>query len=142
LPLPKEIVDLFNNPVARKTLSTIDENNTVHAAPFASLNASSDGFMLTLTQLWADETPRRLKYMKEAGKEAVVQFVDVEKNIRIGYSIRCKVGDALTSGPIYDKISEITQQRFGMKPKAVWTFYPVSYKIHTPGPERGKIVEL
>ncbi|NWG09142.1 MAG: hypothetical protein HXX80_02320 [Nitrososphaerales archaeon] len=113
MPLPKEIVDLFNNPVARKTLSTVDENNTVHAAPFASLNASSDGSMLTLTQLWADETPRRLKYMKEAGKEAVVQFVDVDKNIRIGYSVRCKVGDALTSGPIYDKISEILNKGSG-----------------------------
>ncbi len=142
--LPEEIVSLFNNPAARKTLSTVDEHNTIHAAPFASLAAAPDGSMITLAQVTAEETPKRLKYMKKTDKAAVVvvQYVDLEKMIRKGYSVRCRVGDALTSGTIYDKVAAMVQKSTGTKPKAVWTLYPISYKVHTPGPERGKTVTL
>lgn len=63
--------------------------------------------MLIFSQSGAVETPKRLAYMKQTGKMAVavVQFVYIEKRTREGYSVCCKVGDALTSGPIYDKLS-------------------------------------
>jgi len=144
MPLPEEVIALFNDPAARKTLSTLDEENTIHAAPFGSLCASPDGSMLMFTQGSAEETPRRLRHMKGAGKIAVVvvQLIDREKNLIKGYSVRCKVGDALTSGPLYDRACEETMKRFGVKARALWTLHPVSYKIHSLGPDRGKTIIL
>jgi hypothetical protein len=144
MPLPIDVVRLFTNPAATKVIATINAEGTVHAAPFASLTPTPDGSMLVFSQGVAEETPKRLAYMKQVEKMpvVVVQLVDTEKNTREGYSICCKVGDALTSGPIYDKTSERVVKLTGSKPRAVWTLHPVRYKTHTPGPNRGKVVTL
>jgi len=144
MPLPIDVIRLFTNPAATKVIATIDAEGGIHAVPFGSLTATPDGSMLIFSQSGAEETSKRLTYMKQAGKMAVavVQLVDIEKRTREGYSICCKVGDALTSGPIYDSAAERMMKVGVPKPKAVWTLNPVRYKIHTPGPDREKIVTL
>lgn len=135
---------MFNDPLTRKTISTINENNELHAAPTGSLMCTPDGSNLFFSEGSAVETPKNLKYMKETGKIAVVVFQKVvpEEKIMWGYSVRCKVGDRLTSGQLYDKAAERSIKLFGTRPKSVWMLIPISYKVHTPGPDKQKIVIL
>lgn len=143
MPLPIEVVRVFTNPAATKVIATIDSEGNIHAAPFGGIFPTPDGSMLILSQSGAEETPKNLAYMKQAEKMAmvVVQLVDIEKRIMEGYSICCKVGNTLTSGSIYDNVAA-QMMKLGVPTKAVWTFIPVSYKTHTPGPNREKTVTL
>lgn len=150
MPLPENIVKLFENNKSAKTIATLDAEGTTYAAPFGSLAATPDGSMIILCVFTAEETPKRLEYMKEAGKKAVVvvQLKDPEKMIIEGYSIWCEVGEAVTSGPLFEKVStkmkETTPkevlEKFTLK--TVWTLRPVKYKIKGMVPDTGKIITL
>lgn len=143
MPLPKEVVEVFNNPRATKVLATIDEEGRVHAAPIASLGAVPDGSALFFGRIMAKGTSRRLEYMKKAGKTAVAvaQVFDVPNMVIKGYAVRCEVGEFQTSGPLFEKISEAVKG-LGMPVEGVWTLIPVEYKVCSPGPEVGKVVKL
>jgi hypothetical protein len=144
MPLPTDVIRLFANPAAAKVITTVDGEGNVHAAPFGSLGATPDGSMLFFSQIGAEETPKLLASMKQAGKLAsvVIQFTDTQKGTREGYSIACKVGETFTSGPMYDRVSDRIMKIGLSKPRAVWTLIPVRYKIHSGGPDREKTITL
>jgi len=143
VPLPQNIVDFFADPASSKTIATVDSEGNTYAAPIGSVRVTPDGSMVVFTQMGARETPKRLKYMREAGKQAVVvgQFKDLEKKRIEGYCIWCEVGDTMTSGPLFEKVTsqlreklpEVVLEKF--PPEAVWVLRPVKYKIQGLVPE-------
>ena len=63
---------MFNNPASSKTVSTVDAQGNVYAAPFGSVRATPDGSQLIFAYLTAKETPKRIDYMKKTGKMPMV----------------------------------------------------------------------
>jgi hypothetical protein len=140
--LPKEIVDFLDNPLVTKVLATADEYGNVHAAPIASLRATPDGSMIIFAQVFSSKTPENLVYMKRVGKQAVIVAQLFSPPKIEGYIIRCNVGEQLTSGPIFEQVSEGLKKALGLSTKAVWTLIPMEYKVCTPGPNFGRIIKL
>jgi hypothetical protein len=137
---------MINDLTSSKTVSTVDAQGNVYAAPFGSVRATPDGSKLLFAYLTAMETPKRIDYMKKAGKMPVivVQQKDQEKISFQGYCVWCEIGDILKSGPIVERVKEqmpkpIVEQ---FPPKAVVTLRPVKYKIQGTLPDAGKIVTL
>jgi hypothetical protein len=144
--LSRNVVELFNNPASAKTVSTVDAQGNVYAAPFGSVRATPDGSQLLFTYLAATETPKRIEYMKKAGKMPVivVQHTDQEKGSFEGYCVWCKIGDIVTSGPLFEKVKAQLPKPIvdAFPPKAVVTLRPVKYKIQGAVPNMGKTVTL
>lgn len=142
--LSQNVVKMFNNPASSKTISTVDAEGNVYAAPFGSVRATPDGSQLLFAYLTATETPKRIDYMKKAGKMpvVVVQHVDFEKISFEGYCVWCEIGDTITSGPLVERVKaqmpKPVVEKFPIK--AVVTLRPVKYKIQGTLPEMGKIV--
>jgi hypothetical protein len=146
MPLSQRVVEFFNNPASSKTVATVDAQGNVYAAPFGSVRATPDGSQLIFTYLAATETPKRIDYMKKAGKMPVivVQYTDQEKGSFEGYCVWCKIGDIVTSGPLVEKVKAQLPKPIidAFPPKAVVTLRPVKYKIQGAVPDMGKTVTL
>jgi hypothetical protein len=144
--LSQEVVDMFNNPASSKTISTVDAQGNAYAAPFGSVRATPDGSQLMVAYFTAKETPKRIDYMKKAGKMpvVVVQRKDFEKVGFEGYCVWCKIGDKMTSGPLVERVKaqmpKPVVEKFPIK--AVVTLQPVKYKIQGTLPDAGRIVAL
>lgn len=144
MPLPKEVIDTFNNLASVKVLATVDENGVCHLSPIGSLSASPDGSLLIFAELFTSGKTERLKYMKEKGitATALAVFSDLQKKVFKGYSVKCRISEVYTSGSLFDQFSNTLKQILGIEPKAVWTLVPLEYKVCTPGPEMGKTFKL
>ena len=151
MPLPKNIIELFRSAKCRTTITTVDAEGTAYTALFI-ISATPDGSMMIAASMGAKETPKRLKHMKQAGKQAVIVgfIVDYDKKLLESYCVWCEVGDEVTSGPIFEKTTSEWKEKLSEKwPEllekrpitAVWTLRPVKYKIQA-GPDHGKIVTL
>jgi len=136
---------MFNDPASSKTVSTVDAQGNVYAAPFGSVRATPDGSQLLFAYLTATETPKRIDYMK-AGKMpvVVVQQKDQEKISFEGYCVWCKIEDIVKSGPLVERVKaqmpKPIVEQFPLR--AVVTLRPVKYKIQGTLPDRGKTVTL
>ncbi|MGP3667256.1 MAG: pyridoxamine 5'-phosphate oxidase family protein [Candidatus Bathyarchaeota archaeon] len=144
MPLPKEVVETFNDLTSVKVLATVDKDGVCHLSPVGSLSASPDGSSLVFAELFASGKTERLRYMKEKGltATAIAVISNMQKKTFKGYSVRCKVGEKHTSGPLFDQVSSVIMQFLGIKPRAVYTLIPLEYKVCTPGPEMGKTFKL
>ena len=143
--LSRNVVELFNNPASAKTVSTVDAQGNVYAAPFGSVRATPDGSQLLFTYLAATETPKRSFIApSEAVSLIVVQHTDQEKGSFEGYCVWCKIGDIVTSGPLFEKVKAQLPKPIvdAFPPKAVVTLRPVKYKIQGAVPNMGKTVTL
>ena len=144
--LSQDVVSMFNDPASSKTVSTVDAQGNTYAAPFGSVRATPDGSQLIFAYFTAQETPKRIDYMKQAGKMpvVVVQKKEFKKAGFEGYCVWCKIGDTLTSGPLVEKVKEQMPkpviERFPVR--AVVTLQPVKYKIQGTLPNAGKTVTL
>ena len=144
--LSQNVISTFNNPASSKTVSTVDAQGNVYAAPFGSVRTTPDGSQLVFAYLTATETPKRIEYMKKAGKMpvVVVQHVDFKKQSFAGYCVWCKIGEKITSGPLVERVKaqmpKPVAEKFPIK--AVVTLQPVKYKIQGTLPDAGKIVTL
>ena len=155
MPLPKNIIDLLRSAECTSTIATIDAEGNIDAAPWGPmLRATPDGSMIVLaTGAFTVETPKRLEYMKQAGKQAVVvsQILDTEGKRFEAYTIWCEVGDAVTSGPLFEKtaseMNKVLSERYSWlieKPSVgtVWTLRPIKHKSRGSTPDKGKVVSL
>ena len=130
--LPEEIIKLLNNSAVSVTMTTVNSEGELHAAP-VTVMPSTDGEKILFGQIWAVKTPSNLEWMLSSEKDPimVIQFVQyVSHRALEGYSLRLKILQKITSGPLFDEDKEILFRRFGKTPEAIWEFSPIEYKNH------------
>ena len=130
--LPKKVQDLFNDDQAVKVLATQAKNGMLHAVPLGSLRAMSPN-TLVFANILAKETHANMEEtLKRGGWVSALAVKGGE-----AYQVRCKAKMYMTSGPAYDRMSEVLKAR-GMTAAGVWLLEPIEVLNQSPGPNAGK----
>ncbi len=129
--IPDEVFNAINNEKNPKILATVDANGDPHAIQAGSIRAPSNEMMI-VGAILMKRTGKNLEAMKKDGKTASFLVLDGPKS----YEVRCTVGDFVTSGPMFDAMSEKLKQ-MGMTLKGVWTFMPVEVWNQSASMEAG-----
>jgi hypothetical protein len=116
--LPAEVMQAVNNPKAGKVLVTIKADGSPHVIQVGSI-MSPDPEIVAFGAILMKETGKNLEAMKKKNTDVAI-LVTVEMK---SYQIKAKVKDALTSGPLFDKMNEVLKG-MGMKANVVWTVEP------------------
>ena len=117
--IPDEVVKAINNEKNPKILATVGADGAPHAIQAGSIRAPSNE-MVIVGAILMKRTGKNLEAMKRDNKMASFLVLDGMKS----YEVRCRVGDFVTSGPLFDTMSEKMKQ-VGMTVQGVWTFSPV-----------------
>jgi hypothetical protein len=117
--IPDEVVNAINNEKNPKILATVGADGAPHAIQAGSIGAPSNEMMI-VGAILMKRTGKNLEAMKSDNKMASFLVLDGMKS----YEVRCRVGDFVTSGPLFDTMSEKMKQ-VGMTVQGVWTFSPV-----------------
>ncbi len=117
--IPDEVVKAINNEKNPKILATVGADGAPHAIQAGSIRAPSNE-MVIVGAILMKKTGKNLEAMKRDNKMASFLVLDGMKS----YEVRCRVGDFVTSGPLFDTMSEKMKQ-VGMTVQGVWTFSPV-----------------
>ncbi|MCP8309968.1 MAG: hypothetical protein L6M37_04380 [Candidatus Methylarchaceae archaeon HK02M1] len=138
MPLPKEVQDLFNDPLAIKVLATKSIGEILHIIPIGSMRAPNPN-TITFAAIFMEEAHENLKRAKETGEKVSTLVVKVvmEKGQLIGYQARCKVKSFETSGSIYENFRDVLK-KMGFEIRGVWLLEPVEVHNQSPGPNAGK----
>jgi hypothetical protein len=97
--LPKQVMDLFNDPQSTKTLATKFPNGMLHAVVFGSLAAPAPG-LLSFGSIMAKETHQNLQdALKDGGYASSLAVKGMQ-----AFQVRCKPREYVTSGPIYRSV--------------------------------------
>jgi hypothetical protein len=118
--IPDEVVNAINNEKNPKILATVGADGAPHAIQAGSIRAPSNEIMI-VGAILMKKTAKNLEAMKRGVKMASFLVLDGMKS----YEVRCKVGDFITSGPLFDTMSEQIKSRGGHPLQGVWTFEPV-----------------
>jgi hypothetical protein len=129
--MPDEVVEAINNQKNSKILATVGPDGAPHAIQAGSIGAPSNEMMIAGAILMK-RTGINLEAMKKDGKLASFLVLDGPKS----YEVRCTVGDFVTSGPMFDAMSERLKQ-MGMTLQGVWTFTPVEVWNESASMEAG-----
>jgi hypothetical protein len=117
--IPDEVVNAINNEKNPKILATVGADGAPHAIQAGSIRAPSNEMMI-VGAILMKKTGKNLEAMKRDNKMASFLVLDGMKS----YEVRCRVGDFVTSGPLFDTMSEQMKQ-VGLTVQGVWTFSPV-----------------
>lgn len=117
--IPDEVVKAINNEKNPKILATVGADGAPHAIQAGSIRAPSNEMMI-VGAILMKRTGKNLEAMKRDNKMASFLVLDGMKS----YEVRCRVGDFVTSGPLFDTMSEKMKQ-VGLTVQGVWTFSPV-----------------
>jgi hypothetical protein len=117
--IPDEVVKAINNEKNPKILATVGADGAPHAIQAGSIRAPSNEMMI-VGAILMKKTGKNLEAMKRDNKMASFLVLDGMKS----YEVRCRVGDFVTSGPLFDTMSEQMKQ-VGLTVQGVWTFSPV-----------------
>jgi predicted pyridoxine 5'-phosphate oxidase superfamily flavin-nucleotide-binding protein len=117
--MPDEVVEVINNQKNAKIIATVDPDGAPHAIHVGSINAPSNE-MIVAADVFMKRTAKNLEAMKKDGKTASLLVLEGSKS----FEIRCTVGDFVTSGPMFDAMSE-KFKAMGLTVRGVWTFTPV-----------------
>jgi hypothetical protein len=129
--IPEEVVEAINNEKNPKILATVGEDGAPHAIQVGSIGAPSNE-MLIAGAILMRRAAKNLEAMKKDDKMASILVLDGAKS----YEVRCTVGDFVTSGPIFDAISEKFKP-MGLTVNGVWTFVPVEVWNESASMEAG-----
>ena len=130
--LPTEVMQAVNDPKARKVLVTIKSDGSPHVIQVGSI-MSPGPEIIAFGAILMKETGKNLEAMKKK-KTDVAILVTVEMK---SYQIKAKVKDALTSGPLFDKMNEALKA-MGMKAGVVWTVEPLEVWNQSASYDAGK----
>ena len=117
--IPDEVFNAINNEKNPKILATVGADGAPHAIQAGSIRAPSNEMMI-VGAILMKKTGKNLEAMKQSDKTASFLVLDGAKS----YEVRCKVGDFVTSGPLFDTMSEKFKP-MGLTVHGVWTFTPV-----------------
>ena len=129
--IPDEVFNAINNDKNPKILATVGADGAPHAIQAGTISAPSNEMMI-VGAILMKRTGKNLEAMKKGGKTASFLVLDGPKS----YEVRCTVGDLVTSGPMFDAMSEKIKQ-MGMTLKGVWTFTPVEVWNQSASMEAG-----
>ena len=97
--MPKEVMDMFNDPAASKVLGTIDENGVLNVAPIGTLSAINEE-TIAFAEVFGGKTKSNLEKTRKA---AAVAYKSPPP---AGYQIKGALVGWQTSGPLFDKLDE------------------------------------
>jgi hypothetical protein len=129
--IPDEVVEAINNEKNPKILATVDADGAPHAIQVGSIGAPSNE-MLIAGAILMRRAAKNLEAMKKDDKMVSILVLDGAKS----YEVRCTVGDFVTSGPIFDAMSEKFKP-MGLTVNGVWTFVPVEVWNESASMEAG-----
>jgi hypothetical protein len=117
--IPDEVFNAINNEKNPKILATVGADGAPHAIQAGSIRAPSNEMMI-VGAILMKRTGKNLEAMKQSDTTAAFLVLDGANS----YEVRCKVGDFVTSGPMFDTMSEKFKP-MGLTVHGVWTFTPV-----------------
>jgi len=127
--MPKEVIDLFNDPQASRVLATCDAAGTLNVAPKGSLIAI-DEETVAFADIMGDKTNVNLT---ATGKAAGAVF-KMEMPFP-GYQVKGTFQGFQTSGPLFDTFAEQIKKRLNMDIKAVGVIkVDEVYSVGPPNP--------
>jgi len=98
--MPKEVMDMLNDPQSSKVLATCDAGGTLNVAPKGSL-AAIDEETVAFADIFGDKTNLNLNV---TGKTAVAAFKP--QLPPTGYQVKGTFQGFQTSGPLFDASTE------------------------------------
>ncbi len=110
--MPKEVMDLFNDPQASKVLATVNAEGTPNVTPKGSLT-SIDEETIAFAELGESKTGANLEATK---KGAVVVF-----KLPAAYQLKGTFQGFQTSGPLFDQFDKAMKERIKVGIKRVGT---------------------
>jgi predicted pyridoxine 5'-phosphate oxidase superfamily flavin-nucleotide-binding protein len=111
--MPKEVMDMLNNPQSAKVLATCDSAAKLNAVPKGSLTAVDDE-TVAFADIFGDKTNVNLK----ATNKAAVTFFSTDLP-PVGYQVKGTFQGFQTSGPMFDKFAQRVKELLNMDIKAV-----------------------
>jgi predicted pyridoxine 5'-phosphate oxidase superfamily flavin-nucleotide-binding protein len=125
--MPKEVMDMFNDPVASKVLGTIDEAGALNVAPIGTLSALNEE-TIAFAEVFEGKTKRNMERTKKA---AAVAWTSPPP---AGYQIKGAFVGWQTSGPLFDTLDR-KMKEMGMGIKRVGTINVEEvYSVGLPEP--------
>ena len=112
--MPKEVMDVFNDPKSAKILATAGTILEINAVPKGSLRAV-DEEIIAFADIFGDKTNKNLEANK---KVAALAF---KTDPLIGYQIKGTFQRFQTSGELFDRFAKDVKERIKMNIKAVGT---------------------
>ena len=129
--LPKEAVEVFNDPGSAKVLATVGSSALeVNAVPKGSLRAVSEE-VIAFADIFGDKTNKNLQLNKK------VSAVAFKMNPVSGYQVKGTFLGFQTSGELFDKFAKEVKERIKLDIKAVGTIRVDEVYAVAP-PEPGK----
>jgi predicted pyridoxine 5'-phosphate oxidase superfamily flavin-nucleotide-binding protein len=111
--MPKEVMDMLNNPQSAKVLATCDSAAKLNAVPKGSLTAVDDE-TVAFADIFGNKTNVNLK----ATNKAAVTFFSTDLP-PVGYQVKGTFQGFQTSGPMFDKFAQRVKELLNMDIKAV-----------------------
>ncbi len=109
--LPEEVFGLMNEQTAAKVLGTAAANGDVHLINVGGAGAINPETVF-IGEIFMKKTSENLSLAKEKGSKVSVL---VSKGFK-SYEIKASVADRLTSGPVFDQMSEaFKKMKFELK---------------------------
>ena len=111
--MPKEVIDLLNDPQASKVLATCDAAGTLNVVPKGSLMAV-DEETVAFADIMGDKTNINLK---ATGKAAVAVFK--MQMPPLGYQVKGTFQGFQTSGPLFDTFAKQIKEMLKTEIRAI-----------------------
>jgi predicted pyridoxine 5'-phosphate oxidase superfamily flavin-nucleotide-binding protein len=111
--MPKEVMDMLNEPAASKVLATCDSAGKLNVVPKGTL-AATDAETVVFGDIMGDKTNVNLK---ATGRAAVAVFK--MQMPPVGYQVKGTFQGFQDSGPLFDNIAKAVKGALGLDIKAV-----------------------
>jgi hypothetical protein len=135
MPIPKEVMDVYNDPAAIKVLATRSGDN-LHVIPLGSLRVV-DANTIVCASIHMHEAHENLRMAAETGEKVSTLAVKMASGTPAqAYQVRCRVKTSVTSGPLFEELKENFKKR-GMDVRTVWILEPLEV-LAQMGPNAGK----
>lgn len=126
--MPKEVVDLFNDPAASKVLGTIDAEGVLNVAPIGTLRAINEE-TIAFAEVFEGKTKKNLERTKKAAAVAYTYPPPA------GYQIKGTLVGWQTSGPLFDTMDNKMRELMNMGIRRVGTIQVEAvYSVGMPEP--------
>jgi len=129
--MPKEVMELFNDPRASKAIATVDAQGNINLGPKGSL-AAVDEETLAFADIFGSRTRANL----EATRKAVVVAFKLEPPFP-GYQIKGTFDSFHTSGSLFDRFADQMKKLLNLQIRAVGVIKVDEVYNLTP-PQAGK----
>lgn len=126
--MPKEVMDMFNDPTASKALATIDEKGVLNVVPIGTLSAI-DEETIAFAEVFGGKTKKNLEETKKAAATAF------KVPPPTGYQIKGTFVGFQTSGVLFDQMGKAVKEKLNMEIKRVGTIKVEEvYSVGVPEP--------